>query len=144
MPPYMDDNLRAVGRWIDDRVDNQSAASQAQLADRKAQSPDSPAELCLQKSRSSRTSHTGSSRGSHCYRVSMDCLLDAPPQVAIKQVRAVQSIRRQHPACFVRAEEGQQGNEATSKPPGRRSRAELELMNRASVYLPLDEHEVDK
>ncbi|KAI1735396.1 hypothetical protein F4680DRAFT_308798 [Xylaria scruposa] len=130
MPPYMDNDLLAVGRWTDDRAINQLAALQSQRESRDHHLYPS-AEPQLRESRSSKADYAGDGRGSHY-----------SPRDAIREIRAAQMIQRQHPACFVKAEGGQQGNEATAKPSGSLSRVERRLLKHASAYLLLDEHEV--
>ncbi|KAI0550708.1 hypothetical protein F4679DRAFT_542270 [Xylaria curta] len=145
MPPYMDNDLLAVGRWTDDRAINQTAALRSQRESRNQYLYPS-AEPQRRESRSSKADYAGAAgRGSHYSRLSKadDELLSTPPRDAIREIRAAQMIQRQHPACFVKAEGGQQqGNEATAKPPGSLSRVERHLLKQASAYLLLDEHEV--
>ncbi|KAI8946664.1 hypothetical protein F4801DRAFT_593191 [Xylaria longipes] len=140
----MDDDLLAVGRWTDDRGLDQSAAAQLQREEGKSHRLYHSAEPHGRESRTNKADYAGPSRVNHRSRLSgsEDELLDTPPRDAIKEVRAAQMIQRQHPACFVKAEGGQQGNEATAKPSGSLSRVERHFLKQASAYLPLDEHEV--
>ncbi|KAI0439542.1 hypothetical protein F4803DRAFT_564464 [Xylaria telfairii] len=141
----MDDYLVAVGRWTDDRALNQSAATRPRREENKSQHLHPAAEPHLRKSRANKADYAGSDWGNYRSRLSKseDELLDTHPQNAIREVRASQMIQRQHPACFVNAEGGQQGNEATAaKPSGSLSRVGGHFLEQASIYLPLDEHEV--
>ncbi|KAI1754024.1 hypothetical protein F4782DRAFT_59817 [Xylaria castorea] len=144
MPPYMDNDLLAVGRWTDDRALNPSATTQSQRGESKRHYSYPSAEPHRRESRASKAGYVGPGRGNHRSRLSEseDELLNTPPRDAIKEIRATQMIQRQHPACFVKAEGGQQGNEATAKRSGSLSRVERHLLKQASAYLLLDKHEV--
>jgi hypothetical protein len=128
----MDNTLLAVGRWTDDRIPNERVTMR-------------PTENGKDRQYGylSTKPHNRTSRSNHEHRLSNseDELLDRPPKTAIKEVRATQMIRRQHPAYFVKAEAGQRGNEATAKPPGNLSRVERSLLKLASTYVLVDEHE---
>ncbi|KAI0478110.1 hypothetical protein F4859DRAFT_47558 [Xylaria cf. heliscus] len=141
---YMDDDLLAVGRWTDDRAPNQSTVTRPHREDSKSPCPYPSAEPHLRESRASKADYAGLSQESHRNRLSKseDELLDTHPRDAIKAVRAAQMIQRQHPACFVEAEGGQQGNEATAKSSGNLLRVERHFIKQVGVYLPLDGHEV--
>ncbi|KAH8167885.1 hypothetical protein CIB48_g378 [Xylaria polymorpha] len=141
---YMDDYLVAVGRWTDDRALNQSAATRPRREENNSQHLHPAAEPHPRECRANKADYARSSRGNYHSRLSKseDELLDTPPQNAIREVRASQLIQRQHPACFVKAEGGQRGNEATTaKPSGNLSRVGGHLLERANIYVPLDEHE---
>ncbi|KAI3331758.1 hypothetical protein HD806DRAFT_478219 [Xylariaceae sp. AK1471] len=140
----MDDTLLAVGRWTDDRVHNQMATMRPYKKESEGLYRYLSTESHSRASRPNRNDRLGSIRPNYHHRLSRpeDELLDRPPKAAIKEVRATQMIQRQHPACFVKAEGGQQGNEATAKPSGSLSRVERHFLKQASAYLPLDEQEV--
>ncbi|KAI0451607.1 hypothetical protein F5B21DRAFT_507091 [Xylaria acuta] len=143
-PRYMDVDLLAVGRWIDERGLDQSPSTQLQREESKSHCLYPSAEPHRRGYRVIKADYAGPSRGNHRSRLSKseEEDLDTPPREAIKEVRAAQMIQRQHPACFVNTEGGQQGNEATAKPSGSLSRLERHFLKQASAYLPLDEHEV--
>ncbi|KAI0861726.1 hypothetical protein F4860DRAFT_157871 [Xylaria cubensis] len=143
MSPYIDNDLLAVGRWADDRAINQLSVTRSQQNSRSHYLYPS-AEPQRRESRSCKADYVGSGRGNHYSRLSKaeDVLLSTHPRDAIREIRAAQMIQRQHPACFVKTEGGQQGNEATAKPSGGLSRVERHLLKQASAYLLLDEHEV--
>ncbi|KAI1423364.1 hypothetical protein F5Y12DRAFT_786102 [Xylaria sp. FL1777] len=140
----MDTDLLEVGRWADDRASNQSAITVPRQESVEKHHLDPAAGARPLGSGLDRAKHVRSSRKAHRNRhpKSEDELLDRPPRDAIKEVRATQMIQRQHPACFVKAEGTQQGNEATAKLPGSFSRVERRLLKQASAYLLLDGHEV--
>ncbi len=140
--PVMDNDLLAVGGWVDESALNQWAIAQPWQKEGKKHL-DPAIETHRRGSRSDLSEPARPNRQPHHNRHSKSehKLLDRPPRDAIKEVRATQMIQRQHPACFVKAEGGQRGNEATAKLLGRISRVERRWLKHASAYLPLDEHE---
>jgi hypothetical protein len=111
----MDETLLAVGRWTDDKAQNKKTTMWPHKSDNEMQHRLLSTESRSRASRSTRKDYTGLTRPSHHNRPSRseDELLSKSPKTAMKEVRASQLIRRQHPACF---EGSQQGNEATAKP----------------------------
>jgi hypothetical protein len=140
----IDDDLLAVGRWADDKASNQLSTMQPQQKERARHHLYTSTEPHRGETRSHRTKDARSSRQNYHNQPSRSegGLLERPPQIVIKEVREAQRIRRGHPACFVKAEGGERGNEATAKPSESRSPGKQRLFKQASaVYLLLDGHE---
>ncbi|KAJ2989591.1 hypothetical protein NUW58_g3391 [Xylaria curta] len=137
----MDDDLRAVGGWVEDGVLGQSAKTRPRQREGERRYWYQSAEPHHRGPWSDRAASTRSSRPNHtALSRAEEELLDRLSMEAIKEIRAAQMIQRQHPACFVKAEGGQQGNEATAKPSGGLSRVERHF-KQASAYLLPDGHD---
>ncbi|KAI0100566.1 hypothetical protein GGR51DRAFT_352155 [Nemania sp. FL0031] len=142
---HINDDLLAVGGWADEKASNQLLTTRPQQRHSERHPVDAPTEPHHRGSRPHRVGHTSSNRQNHHSQPSgsEDELLERPPRDVIKALRAAQMIRRQHPACFVKAEGGQRGNEAAAKPSTSLSKMERGLRKRASsaAYLLLEGHD---
>ncbi|KAI1346451.1 hypothetical protein F5Y01DRAFT_319741 [Xylaria sp. FL0043] len=144
----MDTDLLQVGSWADDRALNQSSTSWPRPEAGAERRIDPGIENPGTKTHhpepwSDRIEQAKSSRQFHQRRhpKSKDELLDWPSRNARKEVRATQTTQRPdhcYPACFVKGEERQQGNKATSKLPGSLSKVERRLLKQASAPFLLD------
>ncbi|KAI0530229.1 hypothetical protein GGR58DRAFT_518636 [Xylaria digitata] len=117
--PHMDLDLLEVGSWFDKRALDQESL----MLPRQKQNENHhlhPSAEPHKGYRSERTESTGPSRQKYHNRhpKSEYQLLTSLTQEAVK------AIQRQHPACFMKAEGGQRGNQATAKTPGSLSRPE--------------------
>ncbi|KAI8633298.1 hypothetical protein F5Y19DRAFT_295665 [Xylariaceae sp. FL1651] len=145
MPSFGDEALLAVGRWTDDKTPNRPTTMRPQKNGSERHHQYQATELGG-RARSDEHGCARSMQSTQFNQLSRaeDLHIDKNARAAIKEVRAIQVIQRQHPACFVNteAEAEQRGNEADSEPPGSLSRATWNISTCDSAYLPLDEHEV--
>ncbi|KAI0426842.1 hypothetical protein F5Y09DRAFT_345285 [Xylaria sp. FL1042] len=142
----MDTDLLAVGSWVDDRVLNQFSTSWSRRKEGEEHRLDLGNETHLPGSGLDSIGDAKSSRQIHNRRhaKSNDQFLDWARRNASKEVRATQTIQKQHchsPVCLLDGEQRRQGNKATAKLPGSLSRVEQRLLKQASTPLLLDGYE---
>ncbi|KAI1130063.1 hypothetical protein F5Y10DRAFT_263485 [Nemania abortiva] len=137
---YMDEDLLAVGGWADDEIPNLSSTTRPQQRESARHHVDTPTEP-HRESRPHKAECARPDGQNHRSKPSRseDESVKRQPQYVMKEVRVTEPIRRQHPACFVKVEGGQQGNKATAKPSTSLSKV---VLKRASSYLAPDAHEV--